>query len=111
MRRTASGRAPTWSDDKTIVYVDGNRILCVRSRSLTTFDPEPPQVVASGINRTWRGTTLDRRMLVSPGTLAPAPSITLGWLFWFALGVGVVLILTDPKVERRSSLRSVSYFW
>jgi serine/threonine-protein kinase len=76
----ASGRAPTWRDDRTILYVDGDRILRVRSRSITAFDPEPTQIVGSGIGRTWRGTTADGRMLVSAGTLAPAPSVTIGWL-------------------------------
>jgi serine/threonine-protein kinase len=76
----ASGRAPTWRDDRTILYADADRVLRVRSRSITAFDPEPTQIVGSGIGRTWRGTTADGRMLVSAGTLAPAPSVTIGWL-------------------------------
>ena len=76
----ASGRAPTWRDNRTILYADADRVLRVRSRSITAFDPEPTQIVGSGISRTWRATTADGRMLVTTGTLAPAPSVTIGWL-------------------------------
>jgi DNA-binding winged helix-turn-helix (wHTH) protein len=76
----ASGRAPAWRDARTVIYVDGDRILRVRSRSTGAFDPEPTEIVASGIGCTWRGTTVDGRMLVSTATLAATPSVTLGWL-------------------------------
>jgi DNA-binding winged helix-turn-helix (wHTH) protein/Tol biopolymer transport system component len=76
----ASGRAPAWRDDRTIIFVDGDRILRVRSRSIAAFDPEPTEIVGSGISRTWRGTTADGRMLVNTGSLAAAPNVTIGWL-------------------------------
>jgi WD40-like Beta Propeller Repeat len=76
----ASGREPAWRDAGTLVFVEGDRLVRVRSRSDVTFDPEPPQIVASGIGRTWRGITADGRVLLVRTTLAPAPEVTLGWL-------------------------------
>jgi dipeptidyl aminopeptidase/acylaminoacyl peptidase len=76
---SADARSPAWIDDRTLVFLSGDRVMRTSTTSDSRFDPAPPITVVDRVAEVARGVASDGRLLVQGGLTTSAPGITLEW--------------------------------
>jgi DNA-binding winged helix-turn-helix (wHTH) protein len=76
---SGEGRSPAWTDERTLVFVSGTRVMRTSTSSDDRFDPDGPVLVVDDVAEVARGVTVDGRILVQRARPPLPPSVTLEW--------------------------------
>ena len=76
---SGEGRSPAWTDDRTLVFVTGTRVMRISTSSDSRFDPDGPVLVIDDVAEVARGVTVDGRILVQRARPSALPAVTLEW--------------------------------